>query len=129
MTTTVIKKTIRVRLPIEDTKVTCYSKYASINNSCRQGTLRIALDQLKTALGLPNGRPCDTVTAEWLLKSPFGTVSIYDYKQATAPTRIHDWSVGGHMAEVARWVRDYVLSRLGDNTINGGTTPLPEWYN
>jgi hypothetical protein len=68
--------------------------------------------------GKPNDGDSDKVDAEWVLTTPFGVVTIYNYKDGknycgkdgTPKTKITDWHIGGSNKESALIVRTAVES-------------------
>lgn len=74
-----------------------------------QGYVQCEYAVLKNLFGKPTDGDGYKVDAEWLLKTPFGYATIYNYKdgknycgtEGTPKTKITDWHIGGANKEVA----------------------------
>lgn len=83
-----------------------------------RGYIDTTYDRLVSVFGTPNGEPDGYKTqAEWVLESPAGVVTIYDYKQGdsycgegegTPAEEVTDWHIGGHNGDAVRWVQQQV---------------------
>lgn len=79
-----------------------------------QGYINATYDRLVSVFGPPNGEPDGYKTqAEWVLESPAGVVTIYDYKQGDCycgegegipAEQVTDWHIGGRSEAAAQWV-------------------------
>ena len=48
--------------------------------------------------------PDGKVRAEWVLDTPVGSLTIYDYKAVESLESVRDWHVGGHSKAVLAWL-------------------------
>ena len=65
-------------------------------------------DTLVAAFGEPNGGPSGDgkTKAEWIVETPAGVATIYDYKNPIDPQDNKEWHIGGFNREVVRHVRE-----------------------
>lgn len=85
----------------------------SINFTSMKGALDIDFADLVRVFGKPNGNGDSyKVDAEWILRTPVGVATIYNYKtgrnylgaEGLPVKQIQAWHVGGHADEVVEWI-------------------------
>jgi hypothetical protein len=50
--------------------------------------------------------------AEWILSTPAGVATIYDYKESQPVEDVTNWHVGGHNARVITYVEDALIGLI-----------------
>lgn len=82
-----------------------------------QGEMNISYQNLVNTFGEPNGKTDEyKVDAEWIIQTPAGVATIYNYKtgknylgdEGEEVENITDWHIGGKNKEVV----DYILQEL-----------------
>jgi hypothetical protein len=61
------------------------------------------------------------VRVEWILETPIGVATIYDWKESNALANTRDWHIGGTHTDVVDYVR-YALN--GDIEVVGRVQPV-----
>ena len=96
----------------------------TIAGTSLQGYLTANYSDLKKLFGTPNNGDGYKVDAEWLLMTPAGVATIYNYKdgknycgnEGTPKTKITDWHIGGDNTEVVEIIQSvYEAYLLGKN--------------
>lgn len=81
-----------------------------------KGYMYARYDQLVPAFGEPrrSDHSDNKVDVEWIIDTPYGVATIYNYKDGKAylgqsglsPEEIYEWHVGGKKSEVYEWVKE-----------------------
>lgn len=82
---------------------------ASTTGTSYKGCIEATFDELVATFGNPGreGDP-DKIRAQWVVDTPSGIATIYDWKQYDiAIEDVIHWHIGGHDAEVVAWVNFY----------------------
>jgi hypothetical protein len=82
----------------------------NINGTSYQGVVDTHYWLLKEAFGEPTDGDGDKVQAEWILHTPFGVATIYDWKSSKQVGDITEWHIGGHNNAVVDAVNDYIAN-------------------
>lgn len=96
--------------------------FKKIEGTGLQGGIYATYDQLVKEFGEPNitwDYP-DKVDAQWVLDTPFGVATIYNYKDGHAylgnegldVKDITNWHIGGHTVQVLSWVKNRLLTAV-----------------
>lgn len=84
-----------------------------------QGYVTVRYKQLVELFGEPHPNPDNHKTdVEWILSTPYGVVTIYNYKNGTTYLgspgveimSMHEWHVGAKNKESYEWVVTYINS-------------------
>lgn len=105
------------------TKVEPEDRYAA-NGTCLQGHVVVTYEKLVDTFGSPNFGPSDDdkVQVEWILRTPHGVATVYDYKCPVAPEDNRDWHIGGHDGRVVESVQSALKSPESDVLVVEGQT-------
>ena len=78
----------------------------------------ISYAELVRALGKPMVLTAENsdgkVQAEWIVKTPYGTISIYDWKSEEPASEVTTWHIGGDKTtaeQAANWLNSFVKSK------------------
>lgn len=92
------------------TEQTTLAPGADINMTFRVGTLYLSPEILREALGKPpHIDPNEKVNVEWILETPNGVATVYDYWW-NGPG---EFSIGGYTASVVEHVQAFIAERIG----------------
>lgn len=78
------------------------------------GYVDASFQELMAVFGEPFNGDGYKVDAEWVLETPYGVATIYNYKDGinyngpsgTPREQIRDWHIGGHSAKVVRFIHE-----------------------
>lgn len=78
----------------------------SINGTSFMGSIVSTYDELFETFGQEtlDGSADGKVQAEWVIMTPDGVATIYDYKSAVKKEAVTDWHIGGRDVGVVGWV-------------------------
>ncbi len=87
------------------------------NGTSLVGYVDASFDELVKTFGQPKDGDGYKVDAEWIMETPYGIATIYNYKDGinyNGPTgtpieKIRDWHIGGHSKNVVA----YIHGKLG----------------
>jgi len=96
-----------------------HNKKLEVVGTCLQGHLNLSYGELVEELGKPNTPKEDggKIDAEWILQTPFGVGTIYNYKDGinyngkedgTPKEEITEWHVGGNNKETYAYIIRYL---------------------
>ena len=105
---------MRIKTILWDGSVaTCYDVPSLAIGTCGQGEMDCPYSLLVVAFGEPDEGDGYKTQAEWVISTPDGIATIYDWKQGdsylgkgngTPVEQIAQWSVGGHNPKVIKWI-------------------------
>lgn len=106
----------------EDLTVTKLFYPPEVVGTHKQGDLNISFATLVAAFGVPRlyaQGENDKVDAEWIIYTPSGIATIYNYKngenyegeEGLPVEDIEEWSIGGHDSTVVSWI-DLVIGKF-----------------
>lgn len=78
----------------------------SLDGTHLQATISATYNVLTSVLGIP-GKPVDEykTRAEWMVWTPHGLGTVYDYKKHDTPLEgVTAWSIGGHNRATAAYI-------------------------
>ena len=82
--------------------------YTRITGTHLVGLINANFAELVKVFGAPTFHDHhDKSQVEWVVNTPMGIATIYDYKDWQAPQNITVWHIGGHDQTVAEYVQDY----------------------
>jgi len=81
--------------------------------SYKQGEMFAVYEKLIELFGEPNRGDGDKTTVEWVIQTPDGLATIYDYKEELLAGDITRWHIGGFRPEVVAHITIY----YNDNTL------------
>lgn len=95
---------MQVKITISETlNVKREEKYRATGTSYKGRICESAMN-LVNIFGEPNGEPNDKTQAQWIIDTPAGLATIYDYKSEEPLEENTDWHVGGKSEEVMHWI-------------------------
>lgn len=82
------------------------------SGTCFQGYFDVSYKELKKIFGEPNGDGGYKTDAQWVIQTPSGVATIYNYKdgksylgtKGTPKTKITEWHIGGADKNTYAWV-------------------------
>ncbi len=81
------------------------TEHVDINGTSLVGTFEMTYETLVDKIGKPTFNyegEGDKVQAEWTFRTPFGSGTIYDWKEYDTPlTNVTDWHIGGKNKKIA----------------------------
>jgi hypothetical protein len=93
---------------------TCYDVPSLVIGTHGQGEITCAYSLLVAAFGEPDAGDGYKTQAEWIINTPDGIATLYDWKQGdsylgkgngTPVEQITQWSIGGYNEKVIAWIR------------------------
>ncbi len=92
---------------LEDYTVLCEEDQPHCRDSSgtsKQGMLYHAFEDLVCVFGVHNAQPSECSEVCWVIETPSGIATIYDWKQGVAPEKCTEWTVGAKNQEVVEYV-------------------------
>jgi len=78
----------------------------SANGTSLKGSIDESYERLVEVFGEPNGFGDDLkVRCEWVINTPSGVATIYDWKDIVDVEDVRDWHIGGKTSDVVEWVQ------------------------
>lgn len=83
---------------------------ANFDLTCLQGTVDVDFETLVKIYGEPNIEGTEKTDWEWLLETPSGVATIYNWKNGpnygvnATPDDIKNWHIGGRAIDVVVWI-------------------------
>ena len=105
------------RVDGDGTVATCKNLEMLAMGTHGQGEIECAYSQLLSQFGEPSEGDGYKTQAEWLVYTPAGVATIYDWKQGdcyhgngngTPVEQVTEWSIGGHNKSVVEWINKAV---------------------
>lgn len=93
---------------------TCHHIQSLVIGTSGQGKIDCAYSRLVALFGEPDEGDDFKTQAEWLVYTPAGVATIYDWKQGdgyhgkgngTPVEQVTEWSIGGHDKRVVAWIK------------------------
>ena len=91
----------------------CHSAWDLITGTYGQGAVNTTYARLVALFGNPDEGDGLKTQAEWIIATPAGIATIYDWKQGACyhgkedgiPVEdVVEWSIGGHNPQVVEWI-------------------------
>lgn len=69
-----------------------------------KGRIHSTYEDLCTVFGEPNTEPFETCSVTWVIDTPVGVATIYNWKSDPDPNKCILWSVGGYHYDVIEYI-------------------------
>lgn len=100
---------------------TCHDLECLAMETSGQGMIECAYGKLLALFGTPHAGDEEKVQAEWMVYTPAGIATIYDWKQGDCyhgkgngipVEEVTEWSIGGNNYEVVEWIQKAIKTAL-----------------
>ena len=91
----------------EDFTVSCEEGVAhsrDTSGTSKQGMLYHAFEDFVMVFGNHNAQPSECSEVCWVIETPAGIATIYDWKQGVAPEKCIEWTIGAKNQQVVEYV-------------------------